>query len=224
MIHRAAIFATFMLMLALAACSQGGDSTTSSPSASPSSLMSEDFAVVDAEDAFANIEDATLDHEMAMQSVFSDPEQFRRHLRYPGQIGCHLGLILMQLGLDEDQRLAIREAIMMHRREIRAILERLREANAALIDAANARRREILAAYGAGEITREEAMRQLYELSVRTREAIRNNPDNAPFYAALCDSRVELFDEVRSILTDEQRGQWDAWLAGLPGRCLGSTE
>jgi len=223
MIHRAALFATFMLALALADCSQGGDTTTS-PSASPSSLLSEDFAVVDAEDAFANVEDATLEHEMAMRSVFSNPEQFRRHLRYPGHVGCHLGLILMQLGLDEDQRLAIREAIMMHRREIRAILERLREVNAALIDAANARRREIVAAFQAGDITREEAMRELYELSVRTREAIRNNPDNEPFYAALCDSRIKLFDEVRSILTDEQRDQWDAWLAGLPGECLGSTE
>ncbi len=220
MMHRAAIFAVFMLALALAACSQSGDTTTQS--AGSSSLLGEEFAVVDAEDAFAKIEDATLDQEMVMRSVFSDPETFRRHHRHPGHIGSHLGFILMQLGLDEDQRLAIREAVMMHRREIHVILERLREVNADLIDEANAKRREIIAAYEAGDITREEAQQQLSELSARTREAIRSNPDNEPFLQALCDSRIALFEEIRSILNDEQRDQWDTWLAGLSGDCLGN--
>jgi hypothetical protein len=220
--HRAALLVLFMLAFALGACSQGGE-TASSPGASPSSLLGEDFAVVDAEDAYANIEDATLDQEMAMSPVFTDPERFRRHHRHPGLAGCHLGLVLMQLGLDDDQRMAVRAAVMMHRRQIRAILEQLRAANASLIEAANVRRAEIIAAYRAGDITREEAARQLYELSVRTREAIRNNPDNEPFLQALCDSRIALFEEIRSILNDEQRETWDAWLAGLPGSCLGAN-
>lgn len=223
MIRRASLFAIFMLAFALAACSRGGDTSTA-PSASPSSLMSEDFAVVDQEDAFANIEDATLDHDMEMNPVFFDPERFRRHLRHPGHIGCHIGFILMQLGIDEDQRMAIRAAVMTHRREIRAILERLREVNAPLIEAANARRMEIIASYRAGEITGDEARRLLYELSARTRLAIRNNPDNEPLFKALCESRIKLFEEIRSILTDEQREKWDAWLGGLPGRCLGSAD
>jgi hypothetical protein len=210
-----------MLAFALAACSQGGETTTQS--ATPSSVLGEDFAVVDPEDAFANIEDATLDQEMAMRSVFSDPEQFRRHHRHPGHIGCHLGFILMHLGLDEGQRLEIREAVMMHRREIRSILERLREVNADLIAAANAKRREIIAAYQAGDITREEAKQQLYELSVRTREAIRNNPDNEPIFKALCDVRIALFEKIRSILNDEQREKWDTWTGGLTGECLGNS-
>ena len=220
--HRAALLALFIFALALGACSQGGE-TTPSPGASSTSLLSEAFAVVDAEDAFANIEDATLDQEMAMNPVFSDPESFRRHRRHPGHAGCHLGFVLMQLGLDDDQRLAVRAAVMTHRRQIRAIMEQLRAANAPLIEAANVRRAEIIAAYRAGDITRDEAARQLYELSVRTREAIRNNPDNGPFLQALCDSRIALFEEIRSILNDEQRAAWDAWLAGLPGPCLGAT-
>jgi len=220
--HRAALLALVMLALALGACSQGGE-TASSQGASHSSLLSEDFAVVDADDAFANIEDATLDQEMAMNPVFSDPEWFRRHYRHPGHASCHLGFVLIQLGLDDDQRLAVRAAVMMHRRQIRAILEQMRAANASLIEAANVERAEIIAAYSTGDITREEAERQLYELSVRTREAIRNNPDNEPFLQALCDSRIALFEEIRSILNNEQRAAWDAWLAGLPGRCLGAS-
>jgi len=223
MMQRAALFAIFMLALALAACSQGGD-TTPAPSATPSSLLSEDFAVLDQEDAFANIEDATMERDMEMKPVFFDPERFRRHHRHPGHIGCHIGFILMQLGLDEDQRMAIREAVMTHRREIHAILERLREVNAPLIEAANAKRMEIIASYKAGEITGEEAKRLLHELSVRTREAIRSNPDNEPLFEALCKSRIKLFEEIRSILTDEQREKWDEWLGGLPGRCLGSAD
>lgn len=220
--HRTALFTLFTIAFALAACSQGGETTTS-PSASLSSLASEDFAVVDAEDAFANIDDATLDHEMAMNPVFSDPERFRRHHRHPGQVGCHLGSILLQLGLDDDQRLAVRAAIMAHRRHVLAVLERLREANAPLIEAANARRAEIIAAYRASDITREEAERLLIELCIRTRQAIRNNPDSEPYLQELCASRIALFEEVRSILNDEQREIWDAWLSGLPGSCLGTT-
>ena len=52
-------------------------------------------------------------------------------------------------------------------------------------------------------------------------EAIRNNPDNEPFFDAICASRVALFDAIRSILTDEQVVIWDQWVLSLDGRCYG---
>jgi len=110
--------------------------------------------------------------------------------------------------------------MMEHRHAIRTILEQLREANADLIAEANAERDAIIAAYQSGEITHDEARQQLRELSERIREAIKNNPANAPFLQALCDSKLALFAEIRSILNDSQRDRWESWAAGLPGDCI----
>jgi Spy/CpxP family protein refolding chaperone len=215
---RAAILAIFPLILAFGACDS--DDPTRPVQPETASLVTDAYAVVDEEDAFANIQDATLDEPMAMNAVYADPAQFRRHPKHPGHPGSHLGPILVQLGLDDAQKAAIKEAILDHRRRIRPVLEDLREANAELLAAANAERQEIVESYRAGEITREEAVRRLVELAIRTRQAIRENPANAPYLRMLCDSKRALFQEVRSILNEEQREIWDRWVEALPGPCV----
>ncbi len=215
---RAAFLALFPLILALGGCDSGDPTRPDPPETA--SLMTDAYAVVDEEDAFANIQDASLDQPMEMRPVYADPGEFRRHPNHPGHPGSHLGPILVQLGLDEAQKAAIREAILDHRRRIRPVLEDLREANAELLAAANAERETILAALRAGEITLEEAVRRLVELTIRTRQAIRENPANAPYLRMLCDSKRALFEEIRSILNEEQRAIWDRWVETLPGPCV----
>jgi hypothetical protein len=216
------VFIALLPVLGLAACQSAGEGETAgSQPAAAASLTGDEFAVVDAEDAFANIQDATLDHEMAMLPVFSQPETLaagRRHIDYPG---CHLGEILLQLDLDEDQRMAISEAVMRHRRVAYGLLFQLGEVNADLIVSANKQRQRIVDAYRAGDITREEAQRLLEELSRRTREAIRNNPANQRILKSLCDARLALLEEIRAVLDDAQREKWDVWVGGLTGRCFG---
>ena len=208
-----------LLPLGLLGC-DSGSGINGSRESDNSTLLSDSFAVVGAEDAYANVRDATFEQEMAMNPVIA-AQGFARHHRHSGSAGSHLAPILMDFGLDQHQMMEILGALMSHRGTIRDALEGLREANSELINQANAERRAIIDSYEAGDISREQAAQQLQDLSEHTRDAIRNNPANEPHLQALCDARQGLFDSIRTILTDSQRDRWDAWVASRPGACFG---
>jgi hypothetical protein len=208
-----------LLGLGLLGC-DSGSGINGSREPDNSTLLSDSFAVVGAEDVYANVRDATFEQEMAMNPVMA-AHGFTRHHRHSGHAGSHLAPILMGLDLDQDQLMEIIGALMSHRGAIRDALEGLREVNSEIIDQANAERRAIIESYDAGDISREQAARQLQDLSERTREAIRSNPANEPYLRALCDARRDLFDGIRAILTDMQREPWDSWVTTLPGVCIG---
>jgi hypothetical protein len=130
--------------------------------------------------------------------------------------GSHLRFILSQLDLTMEQIEEIRAAVMRYREAIREPLEALRAVNQDILDAANAEREEILRAFNAGQITREEAASRLFELNLRTRAAIRSNPENAPYLRAICEARQQLFEEIRAILGLDAQIQWDGWALGFP--------
>jgi len=209
--------AVALLLVGLVACGDNG--MTGSGDADVVDLTGDGFAVVDAEDAFANIEDATLEAEMRMSAALEDPEEFARHRMHPRRHGSHLGPILIRLHLDEQQRLDVLGAVMDHREAVRGVLAGLRAANADLIAAANEERATVLQSLAAGRITRDEARSMLAQISRRTREAIRSNPENEPYLQALCDARLALFETIRSILREDQQVTWDAWVAGLARDC-----
>lgn len=211
------ITAAFLLVFGLVGCDSSD--TENSTNADPNSFNTDSFALVGPEDAFANVEEATLDSEMAMKSLYRDGE-FVRHHMHPKGPGSHLAPVLLRLGLDRDQVRQVVEIILQHRGESRDAFEGLRDANADLIELANAERRAIVEAYRTEEITREEAIEQLRALNERTREAIRNNPANAPYLRQICENRLSLFEDIRSILTGDQVAEWDGWVAGLDDDCL----
>jgi branched-subunit amino acid aminotransferase/4-amino-4-deoxychorismate lyase len=187
-------------------------------------LSSDRLAIVDAETAFANVEDATLDDEMAMRRVLDNDGDMIRPDRHPDRPGSHLRYILRFLDISQEQFEEIVEAMKAYRRTVHAALEGLREVNKPIVEAANAERRMILAALEAGEITREEAMMQLQALSQRTREAIRSNPENAPFLEAICEARRELFETIREILSADDQTEWDGWTRTSALPCSGGTD
>jgi hypothetical protein len=215
--------ASILTVLVMIAGLVGCDSDGSSPSndAGPNSFNSDSFALVDAEDAFASFEEGTLDREISMKSVFhhGDGEFFRHHM-HPRGPGSHLAPVLFRLGLDMDQLRQLRAIIMEHRGSIREDLEGLREANLELIEKANAERRAIVGAFKAEEITREEAEQQMRDLNERTRAAIRGNPANEEFLQRICDGRLDLFEDIRSMLTGTQVAEWDDWVAGPSNDCI----
>jgi hypothetical protein len=213
------ILAAFLLIAGLVGCDSDG--TDNRNDADPNSFNTDKFAIVDPEDAFSNIEEATLDSEMAMKSLYHDGDgEFVRHHMHPKGPGSHLAPVLFRLGLDRDQVRQLLEVIWQHRGASRDAFEGLRDANEALIERANAERRAIVEAYRAEEITREEAIRQLRALNERTREAIRNNPANDPYLQQICENRLSLFEDIRSILTGDQVAEWDGWVAGLDDACI----
>lgn len=209
-----------MLLFAGAMSCQKNDLSVD-PNADLQALETDDFAIVDAEDAMAKVEDATIENAMVMNPVFDRDGRFSRHPRYPFHRGCHLKQILRQLEITPEQMSQIREFLKAYRQTIKEPLEGLRAANADIIADANAKRQAILESLRNGDITREEARQQLQALSQATREAIRNNPANAPFLQAICDSKLALFDNIRSVLNDSQQAQWDEWVASLEGPCFG---
>ena len=203
-----------VVLIAVGACSDDGGMSGGSDSPAPDELASSEFAVLDAEDAFAAFEPATLEREADMVAVFENDGSFRRSDRHPHQPGSHLREVLERVALSTDQLQQIRLLLESFRTEARAAIEGLREVNRPIVAAANVERAVIVEALRDGEITREEARQQLDELNQRTRNAIRNNPDNEPFLVALCEARRDLFDGIRAVIADSMQDLWDVWAAG----------
>ncbi len=194
------------------------------------------FALFDFEDAVGAVEDATIENLMRMNPGLFNGDFFRtngpfgpRGPRGPSgrggsgaRFGNHLGSILRNLGLTEEQRTQLHELMAGHRECVQEPLQAFREANQDLITAANEQRQAIMDALQNGDLTREKAREQLRELSESTREAIRNNPDNEPFKEAMCACKTANFDNVRAVLDETQQATWDAWVATLDGGCFGS--
>lgn len=197
------------------------------------------FALFDFEDAVGAVEDATLENLMRMDPGLFNGDFFRndgpfgpRGPRGPfgrggpsgmgSRFGKHLGSILRDLDLTEEQRTQMRELMTGHRECVQEPLQAFREANKGVIAAANEQRQAIKDAFENGHIAREEARQQLRELSESTRNAIRNNPDNEPFKEALCACKLAHFDNIRAGLNETQQATWDAWVASLEGGCFSS--
>ena len=185
-------------------------------------LRTDAFAVVDYYDVDANIQDATIDANLSMNPVFKTSSGFRRHAGYRGGKGGHLGQILRQLGITEEQGAGIKELVKAHRESVKASFEALRAVNQDIIDDAKSKRKEILDAMRIGTITREEAKEQLKAFSQSKREAIANNPESAPHIEAICSAKVALFESIRTLFAGSQQSGWDDWVAGLEGICFGS--
>jgi Spy/CpxP family protein refolding chaperone len=208
-------FKIILLGLALAGLTACQQNLSPEEKSDATNFDSEELAVAGFDDFLASVEDATLDKEMGMPPVFHGGRFHHRRPQFPFGPGAHLGKILRELGVSREQMTQIRELLQAQRTCVQEPLENLRAANQDLIDAANAQRKAVLAALRNGEITREEAHAQLQAINESTRQAIRDNPDNAPFLQALCDCRNTLFAGIRALLTGTQQAQWDEWVAGL---------
>ena len=198
-------------------------------------LQSGEFAVFDFQDAMDGVQAATLETPMSITpgllngGFFKDGGPFgRRGPRGPqgprmfrSRSGNHLGQILRRLVLSDDQKSQIRELMSGHRECVQGPLQRFREANAGILESANAGRQEILDKVRSGGLSREDARAQLTDLSEETRAAIKNNPESLEIRQELCECKGIHFDNVREVLVGDQQISWDEWVAGLEGACFG---
>ncbi len=198
----------FLLILSAAiACDEGSDSSLFDSD----DLQTPELSLFSLDDAMGALEDATLERDMHFRAGFMDG-------RSPGS-GPDAGGLLRSFDLTRDQKLAILSTLTGFFECIQGPLADFREANEPILEAARQQRGEIVDAFRAGEIDREQAREQLRELSRMTRDAIRDNPANEPIRAAICACTAERLEQVRSILNDEQRAAWDAWIAGHDHDC-----
>lgn len=228
-------YLTILLFIGMIGCQ--GESGLNNQSVE-ADFDSGEFALFDFDDAMDAIEDATLEKPMGINPELFNGNFFRnggafgpRAPRGPlgprmqrGRIGNHLGEVLSELDLSEEQKSQIRELMSGHRECIQEPLQAFREANQDIMDDANEERRAIIDELRNGQIDRDKAREQLRALNEITRKAIQNNPESQTASQAMCDCKLTLLDNVRAILNGAQPAAWDEWVAGLEGPCFDSDD
>lgn len=120
-----------------------------------------------------------------------------------------LGRILRELNLDSLQKEQVRTFLAEYRDCVKSALQMLRESERLIIQAANQERRQVLDDLKNGVIDRHEAYRRLMQINQETRNALMNNPVRQQVLQQLKDCFATLIDNIRNILTDEQKALFD---------------
>ncbi len=127
-----------------------------------------------------------------------------------------LGWILRQLELDSLQIDQIKGFIFDYRLCIKENVMNLREKEKELLEPFNERRKEIFEAYKNGEITREEAAQALLQLHQEIIEVLSQNNFRVLACEAMKDCRNQLFENIKTILNEEQLVKFEEWLSKMP--------
>ncbi len=229
-LRKAALFTSaFALFVGLNGCqtSAGVDSILEEVD-----LDGAEFAVLEMDDELAAVEDASLTKSMSLNT--SSPEDYqtlhenRKKDRIKKRLkrqGLHLGRILRQLELTEEQMGQIKEFLRSFRDCVKPEVIAFREAARPIIEEANAQRRAIKTAFEEGEITRSEAEEQIRALNEAKRTQLREAAESLGTPEAVCACKQTLLDSISGILDAEsQQPAFDEWVAGLQGPCFTDAE
>ena len=126
--------------------------------------------------------------------------------------------IFRKLNLSTEQRDSMKVYFAAHKDCVSAWLTMLRDSQMEIIQAARTEQKAIMAAYKAGELTREEAGLELRALNASTKAALKDNPINELVQAGMKDCNDELIAKIKSQLTDEQLVIFEEWIARMPIR------
>ena len=165
------------------------------------------------------ITDASLDKQMGYDDPLQNNRKFRNNSS-EGRNGRHLFRILRLLQITPEQVEEVRRFMQAHRDCVKEPHKAFREAAAPYLQAANEQRREILARFRNGEITREEAKELIKQVNIETREAIQNDPLVQAAQEEICACKITLLDNIASVLDERQIIIWNAWVEGLEGPCF----
>lgn len=157
----------------------------------------------------SDLSEATLDKPAMLLFPKDDPLYPERPIKYM----VPLGRILKQLNLTEEQVAQIREFMQAYRDCVKNALITLRESEKQILQQANQARQEVREKLQNGEITKEEAWQLMRQINQRTREALMNNPVRQQVLQQLKDCWDTLINNIKSILTDEQKALFEQLLA-----------
>ncbi len=183
-----------------------------------------DYYVIEFEDAMSSIEDATLDKDMGFKPIFDFDKgkvKFdgkRDHMRRPHRKGKYLGLIFKKLVLTDTQK----ESIKIYMDEFRECLaDPIKQFREVAKEVFEAKKEQIIAIRDqvkAGELTREEARELIKEINIATREEIENCEACIEAKEAMLVCKNALFENIASILEEDQLIIWNEWLSKLDER------
>ncbi len=124
--------------------------------------------------------------------------------------GFRLGCILRELQLSREQWDSVKTYLQEYRLCTREVRDSVRRAARPILAEYRQRFLDIIQQYRNGEIDRDSLFVLLRELRQSLVEAFADLRQWAREQMESC--RTELFDGIRSILTDEQRVIWDEWV------------
>ena len=194
------------------------------------------YALVDYTDLTNSIDDATIDTPMELNSAMYQysflnmasftPENAQRMGLMDGgrwmkqfDWGKHLGINLRLLKLSDEQKAAVKELITKYHDSFKELVSTFAEANKSIVEAANAKRKEIAAEVKAGTLTRAEAAIKIKSLNERTRNAIEENPASKRIKNQMCALRADLLTDIGSKMIGDQVGKWRLIVSLLKSPC-----
>ncbi len=227
---RIKILSLFALtLLALAGCNQPDNVEPKMQD----NIEAPQFILIDNSDILNGIEDATLDSDMKFNSsLFNFGFMNMGGNLTPGNPALRgnswlekfdftkqLGHIFRRLNLDESQRASVRELIKAYHESLKPLIIEFRTANEAVVKEANEKRKEVMASFRNGDITRQQAAAQLLRLNKDTRDKIKNNPESLRIADEICRLNSKLLEDIESLLNDEQKVKWEQMIQRLKKDC-----
>ena len=198
------------MLLGLYSC----DRQTVEPVSENETLSYDDPAFVISEEGLdaenQAITDLTLDSDANVN--FEEPAEAFRPPQRPPKRGPRMDMrfILRKLDLTEQQFESVK-VIMIDFHKCQWNIRRAFFANIKpKLDNVNTLRREIIQKMRDGEITRQQAIRQLRELNKRFREATR--PMHERFMQAVKNCHESMISSILEILDEEQKAMFIQWL------------
>ena len=213
MLRNLLIATTVALALMISSCSESPNATENF-----SNNDYQSFAIADFNPSGFELQEATLESDFALTPIiegeFANYDRLTPNDKKPPQVHkmMAIGMILRQLKLTDEQIEKVKELIMSHRRCEAEWLKLLQQSRREIMMKGQTARQEIMAKYKAGEITREEAGKLIYQLNMRIREALANNPVNEQVRAGLKDCWDIFIKSIKDILDEEQLALFEQWL------------
>lgn len=146
---------------------------------------------------------------MEKPAYLMEPKDDPLYPERPIKFMTPLGRILRELNLDSLQKEQVKVFLAEYRDCVKNALQTLRESEKLIIQAANQERRQVLDDLKNGIIDRLEAFQRLMQINKETRNALINNPVRQRVLQQLKDCFTTLIDNIRNILTDEQKALFD---------------
>lgn len=153
-------------------------------------------------------DDATIENEAKERPNPNVDPKGRKPLPHP------FARLIKALNLTEEQQAQVRQFLAEHDTCVKNALAMHHEQMRAIIARAKAAREEVIAAYKAGEITREEAKEKINAINQAAREALKNSTDREQIKEILKGCDDKFLRQLASILTDEQMAILKRWMEG----------
>ena len=211
-----AMVSAFAVLMFMQSCSNEGSVSNSGSDDTPA------YVVYDYNVDVVECTDATIENDFFIEDAENlrptDDAKNGRELNPKVKQRIDLARVFNAMNLTDEQKADIRALMQAKIPCENQWFRKLQAVRNQIVQRANEARRTIMEQVKNGEITREEAKRQLNQLNMKVREAIRTHPINEEVRLGLIACNEEFFDSIADLLTEEQLVIWKRFLDSLPKR------